>query len=333
MGKHEQTNEKKKIKKKKRHLGRKIFLIILIILFIMGIVFAKRVYDLEGNWIAALLGHNKNTLQNIEEIRFVILGESTGNTDTIIICSYDPKVQKASMLSIPRDTFTGENTNSARAGHKINSLYSNGTTPEKTLAAINNITGLDIKNYILVDSKALIKLVDIIGGVEFDVPIDMQYDDYSQDLHVNLKAGVQTLTGEQVEQVVRFRHNNDGSTYPYEYGIEDYGRMKTQRNLIKAIAKQTLQFKNIKEINKIIDLSSEYVKSNMSVSMVKDYIPYAIKMNLDEVKMEQLPGESKLLNGIWFFLPDKKETETIVDELFNNNNVVINEDENINQDD
>ena len=144
---------------------------------------------------------------------------------------------------------------------------------------------------------------------------------------------MQTLTGEQVEQVVRFRHNNDGSTYPYEYGIEDYGRMKTQRNLIKAIAKQTLQFKNIKEINKIIDLSSEYVKSNMSVSMVKDYIPYAIKMNLDEVKMEQLPGESKLLNGIWFFLPDKKETETIVDELFNNNNVVINEDENTNQDD
>lgn len=144
----------------------------------------------------------------------------------------------------------------------------------------------------------------------------MKYDDYSQNLHVNLKAGYQKLDGNKVEQVVRFRHNNDGSTYPYEYGIEDYGRMRTQRELIKTVAKQIIKFKNITEIGKMVDIFQKYVQTNMNLSGVKDYIPYAINMNLDSVKAEQLPGESKQLNGIWFFLSDKTKTKEVVNRLF-----------------
>ena len=283
---------------------------------IAGIIFAKKVKDLDGNWIAVLLGHNKETLENLETLELLILGESTGSSDTIIVCSYNPRTQKASMLSIPRDTFTGSNTNSARPSHKINSLYSNGETPEKTLEAVNEITGLNIEKYVLVDTKALVELVDLIGGIEFNVPIDMKYDDYSQDLHIDLKEGLQNLNGEKVEQVVRFRHNNDGSTYPSEYGIEDYGRMRTQRDVIKTIAKQTIQFKNVKEIGNILDLVEKYVKTNIKFSELKDYIPYAVNINMDTIQTEQLPGESKILKGIWFFLNDEEETEQIVNTLF-----------------
>lgn len=320
MGKHDITEEKdinrKKGKKKKRHIIRKIFILLLLVIAIAGIVFAKKVKDLDGNWIAVLLGHNKETLENLETLELLILGESTGSSDTIIVCSYNPRTQKASMLSIPRDTFTGSNTSSARVSHKINSLYSNGETPEKTLEAVNKITGLNIENYVLVDTKALVELVDLIGGIEFNVPIDMKYDDYSQDLHIDLKEGLQNLNGEKVEQVVRFRHNNDGSTYPYEYGIEDYGRMRTQRDVIKTIAKKTIQFKNVKEIGNILDLVEKYVKTNIKFSDLKDYIPYAININMDTIQTEQLPGESELLNGIWFFLNDEEETQQVVNTLF-----------------
>lgn len=320
MGKHDITEEKninrKKGKKKKRHIIRKIFILLLLLIAITGIIFAKKVKDLDGNWIAVLLGHNKETLENLETLELLILGESTGSSDTIIVCSYNPRTQKASMLSIPRDTFTGSNTNSARPSHKINSLYSNGETPEKTLEAVNEITGLNIEKYVLVDTKALVELVDLIGGIEFNVPIDMKYDDYSQDLHIDLKEGLQNLNGEKVEQVVRFRHNNDGSTYPSEYGIEDYGRMRTQRDVIKTIAKQTIQFKNVKEIGNILDLVEKYVKTNIKFSELKDYIPYAVNINMDTIQTEQLPGESKILNGIWFFLNDKEETEQVVNTLF-----------------
>lgn len=326
MGKHSKTNEKvdvevkkqKKANKKKKHIGLKIFIIILIILGICGGLFAKRVHDLDGNWLAALLGHNKDTLKNLDKLEVLIMGESTGSSDTMIVCSYDPKTQQASMLSIPRDTFIGENTNRAKAGNKLNSFYSNGSTPEKTMEAINEVTGLNISKYVLIDTKALKELVDIIGEVEFDVPINMDYDDDSQQLYIHLQKGIQKLNGDKVEQLVRFRHNNNGSTYPYEYGIEDYGRMRTQRELIKTILKQTVQLKNVKEIGKIMDLAEKYIQTNMNFSELKNYIPYIVNMNIDNIQTEQLPGKSKVLNGIWFFLNDKKETEEVVNRLFRN---------------
>lgn len=314
MGKHDVVKDKKK---KKKHIGLKIFIIILIIFAIAGILFAKRVYDLDGNWIAALFGHNKDTLKNLDKLYVLAMGESTGMSDTIIVCSYDPKTQEASMLSIPRDTFIGDSRSSASVYDKINSLYNSGKDPERTLEAVNNITGLDIKNYILIDTQGLRELVDAIGGIEFNVPIDMTYNDDTQNLHINLKKGLQKLDGDKVEQLVRFRHNADGSSYSYEYGDEDFGRMRTQREVIITVAKQMIQLKNVKEIGNIIDIAEKYVKTNMDLKVLKDYIPYMINMNADNIRAEQLPGVPDLQNGIWFFFYNEEETQKVVDELFN----------------
>ena len=317
MGKHSKTREDiKSNKKKKKHTGRKVFIFFLLIIAILGGLFAKRVYDLDGNWLAALFGHNKKTLESLDKLYILVMGESTGMSDTIIVCSYDPKTQEASMLSIPRDTFIGDSRSRATTSDKINSLYNSGKKPEKTMEAVNKITGLDVQNYILVDTEALVELVNVIGGIEFEVPIDMNYDDYSQDLHINLKEGYQKLNGDQVEQLVRFRHNADGTTYPYSYGIEDYGRMKTQRAVLTTIAKQTIKLKNIKEIGNIIDIAKKYVKTNMDLNILKDYIPYMVQIDTETFKTEQLPGESDIQNGIWFFFHDEEETEEVVQELF-----------------
>ena len=332
MGKHsktkEETKDTKKVKKN-RHIGRKIFIFILLLLAIAGGLFAKRVYDLNGNWLAALLGHNKNTVQNLDKLYILIMGESTGMSDTIIVTSYDPKTQEASMLSIPRDTYIGKNKNRATPSDKINSIFNGGDSPEKTIEAVNELTGLNIKYYILVDTKALVELVDTIGGLDFEVPMDMKYDDGSQNLHINLKEGWQKLNGDQVEQLVRFRHNNNGSSYSYEYGNEDYGRMRTQRAVMVAIAKQTVKLKNITEIGNIIDITKRNVKSNMDLNVLKDYVPYMMEMDTDTIKTEQLPGESKLINGIWFFLADDEEIEEVVQELFIGKPEVVETQENL----
>lgn len=317
MGKHSETKEKDVKKKKKRHIGRKIFLLILIICVILGIRFAKKINDLDGNWLAALLGHNEQTLKNLDTLQVLVMGESTGMSDTIIVCSYNPKTGNASMLSIPRDTYVENGNYKYSAQNKINYLYNGGQTPEKTLEAVNEITGLDIKYYVLVDTAALRKLVDLIGGVEFYVPDDMNYDDNGQNLHIDLKEGLQILTGEQAEGVARFRHNNDGSSYSYEYGNEDYGRMRTQRDLIIAIFKQTIKLKNVKEIGNIINIMKEDIKTNMDISSLIDYVPYAVNMDFDAIQTAQLPGESQLKYGGWFFFHDEEETLEIVDELFN----------------
>jgi len=325
MGRQIETEEnkvKKGKKKKKLHIGRIILLIIIIVCVIVGIRFAKKLYDLEGNWMAVLLGHDKETIENLGTLRILIMGESTGMSDTIIVCSYNPKTKNVSMLSIPRDTYVANGNYKYSAYNKINSLYSGGKTPEKTVQAVNEITGLDINYYILVDTEALIKLVNLIGGVYFDVPTDMNYDDYGQDLHIHLTKGYQKLTGEQVEQVVRFRHNNDGTSYPSDYGDEDYGRMKTQRNIIIEIAKQTIKLKNITEIKNILNIMKEDVKTNVNFNSIIDYVPYAVNVDMSTIKTLQLPGTSENRGGYgWFFYHDEEETKKLIDELFNENSL------------
>ena len=164
MGKHDKTKEdieyekektvkkNKKSKKKNKHIILKIFIILVILL---GIFVAKRLYDAGGNILGAILGHDSETLKNLDKLEVLILGESTGMSDTIIVASYDPKTQEAALMSIPRDTFTGENKSKAKYYHKINALYNYGETPEKTVAAVNEITGLDIEYYIIVYTSVI----------------------------------------------------------------------------------------------------------------------------------------------------------------------------------
>ncbi len=326
----------KREKKKKSKILKKILLFLLIALIILIGWIAYRTQKNGGGMqglLSTLVGHNEETLKNLQPIQVLLMGVSTDNggklTDTIIVATYDPKNQSASLLSIPRDTFVGKNPQTGTAMDKINALYLK--SPEKTLTKVNEITGLDIKYYMVIDNEALIKLVDVIGGVEFNVPIDMVYDDDSQDLHINLKAGMQKLDGNKAEQLLRYRHGNLDKktgrylgTYPAEYGGNDYGRMRTQREFMIETVKQTIQAKNILKVKEIIDIAYEYIETNLSISTIKDYVPYAVNINIDAIQSAVLPGGSygpttKPSYPLWFFIPDKKETAKLINELYSNN--------------
>ena len=318
--------KKNKVNKKKKLL-KKILLIVLIILILAGGYFTYKVY--KNGWglsgmLATVAGHNENTKKNLGEFKVLILGISTDQenvelTDTIMVASYNPNTQKATLLSIPRDTYTGKNTAKASAYEKMNALYSRKSDAQTTLEAVNEITGLDIKYYIVVKTEALIKLVDVIGGVTFNVPINMDYDDSSQNLHIHLKAGEQLLDGDKAEQLVRFRHNNNGTSYPEEYGNNDIGRMKTQREFIIQVLKQTLKTENIWKIGKILDVAEENVITNIDFSAAKDYIPYAVEFNTEDLLTAALPGTTpdwSTTNNVSIFVVDKKETKKLIQELF-----------------
>ena len=315
------NNNKKKSKKWK-----KILLIFLLIILIAGGVFAYRTY--KNGWglsgmLATVAGHDENTKKNLGEFKCLILGISTDQenvelTDTIMVASYNPNTQKATLLSIPRDTYVGKNSAKATSYEKINALYSRKHRPDETLEAINEITGLNIEYYVVVKTEALIKLVDVIGGVTFNVPIDMDYDDKTQDLHIHLEKGEQLLDGAKAEQLVRFRHNNDGSSYPEEYGDNDTGRMRTQREFIMQVVKQTAKPGNIFKLGEILDVAKEYVITNIDFNVAKDYIPYVVEFNTDNLLTATLPGTNtnKNSSGTWIFVHDKEETEELIQELF-----------------
>ena len=177
---------------------------------------------------------------------------------------------------------------------------------------------------------ALIKLVDAIGGVTFNVPIDMDYDDVTQDLHIHLKAGEQKLNGEQAEWLVRFRHNNDGSSYPSEYGDNDLGRMRTQREFIMQVIKQTAKPENIFKLGEILDIANEDLITNLDFNTLKDYIPYAVEFNTDNLLTATLPGTTPDLsttNNVSIYVVDKKETKAMIEELFFNRDLEVTDDD------
>lgn len=331
MSKKIEKNVKNKKTKKKVKVLRIIGVLLLIImLFCAGFVgysTYKNGWGVKG-MIQTAMGQDEKKLADLDPLTVLIMGVSeditSKLTDTIIVASYNPKTQKATLLSIPRDTFVGKNKNTARPSNKINALYQ--SSPEKTLDAVNKITGLNIKYYVVISNNALVELVNEIGGVEFDVPINMNYDDSSQNLAIHLKKGVQKLNGEQAEGLVRFRKNNDGTTYPPEYGDNDLGRMKTQRAFITELAKQTLQLKNITKIGNFFDIVKKNVTTNFNNwSIIKDYIAYAVDFDTENIQTATLPGEAGYYNKYSFFIYDQKETDKLVKELFEEQNGVIEE--------
>lgn len=323
------NQEKKNRKNKKKHRILKAFLVIILILIaLIGGFVGYSVY--KNGWgvkslIQTAMGQSEKKLQNLDPFTVLLLGVSedisSKLSDTIIVASYNPKTQKATLLSIPRDTFIGTNKNKANSYDKINALYQK--SPEKTLDTVNKITGLNIKYYAVISNNALVEVVDTIGGVEFDVPIDMNYDDSSQKLSIHLKKGMQKLNGEQAEGLVRFRHNNNNTSYPSSYGDNDLGRMRTQREFLKEVAKQTIKLKNITKIGSFVDILKENVTTNITNwSLIKDYIPYAIDFNTENLEMANIPGTTGSLgpNNLSFFIYDKSATEKLVKELFEKQN-------------
>ena len=148
--KREEENDERKPKKKTRIL-KKIFIFLLIVLLaIIGFI----VYKVQANGgglqglLLTVVGHDQETLKDLNPIQVLMMGVSTDNggklTDTIMVASYNPQTQSASLLSIPRDTFVGKRESTASAYDKINALYQK--SPERTLEAVNSITGLEIKD-------------------------------------------------------------------------------------------------------------------------------------------------------------------------------------------
>ena len=311
-----QNSNSKLIKKIIKTILIMFIILILLITIIFGIYLIKN----KGNVKKTFSGMITSvTGEEVDIIYALILGISedieTELTDTIIVAAYNPYTQQAYMLSIPRDTYIGNN-NSVGKYDKINSIYSKYGI-KKTIEYVEGLTNLEIDYYAIVRTSALTNIVDIIGGVEFDVPINMKYDDTSQNLHINLKKGVQIIDGKKAEQLLRFRHNNDGTTYSYQYGDNDYGRMRTQREFIKEIIKQAIQFKNVLKVKQIINSIFNNIETNISIDKLLAYVPYAIEFDIDNLSMDQLPGESIQKNGVWIFEKNIVRSKKIIKELEN----------------
>lgn len=309
------SNEKKKKTKKPHKILRAFLAILLTIMVILGVIFGTYVYKAGGSLSSAVMNIFKDVMGDQDPVFVLVMGVSEDIsvelTDTIILVGYNPDTNKAFMLSIPRDTFVGRSEAYAGGYDKINSLYQ--TSPEKTVEAVENLTGVQIDYYVTVKTSALVDIVNAIGGVEYDVPINMDYDDDSQDLHIHLKAGQQMLNGDQAEQLVRFRHNNNGTSYSTEYGDNDIGRMRTQREFLKVVANKLISTNSVDKLKDITKIIFKNLSTNAELSKALTYVPYVASFDPEnDLTMEQLPGNPRMLNELWFYKADTTETQKLM---------------------
>ena len=206
--------------------------------------------------------------------------EGSLRADTIMLGCFDTNNKTASLISIPRDTLVRYDGKDS----KLNAVYGKGGA-EAMVDLISSMLGVPVDYCMTVNVKAFRNIVDTIGGVNFTVPVDMDYEDPYQDLYIHISKGYQKLDGKKAEGVMRCR-----SCYPNA----DLGRVQTQRAFLTALVKQTITVSNVTKVTELINILSKYVKTNMPLDTMVYFATSAIGMDLDTaLSTATLPGEWK----------------------------------------
>ena len=225
----------------------------------------------------------------------LILGRDTGgggNTDTMLLASYDVTNQKATVMSIPRDTMVNVSWDIKR----INSVYNYYGGGEKGIQAlykeISQLVGFEPDYQVIVEWDAVGEIVKAMGGVYYDVPRNMNYDDPYQDLHIHQTKGYRLLSGSDVMQVLRYRHDTDRR---YGYPDGDLGRIKTQQSLLKAMIEQLLQLKNVTKIGDFARVVKNNVTSDLTFEEMLWFGSQAVMggLKIENVNFVTMPNTNK----------------------------------------
>lgn len=289
--------------KKKKHgfgkgLAKFLLVVLLIIALLTGILFLVAKQPVDANCdLARKRGNSTILLAGTDA--------SGDRTDTIMLLNIDRKAGKLSLMSIPRDT----KVNSTYTPHKINAAYGVNGSGEQGMDAlmeyVSECIGFRPDGYMLIDLNVFVELVDLMGGVRFDVPCDMYYNDPTQDLYINLQAGEQKLNGEQAMGVVRFRSG---------YAMADLERVNVQRDFLSAALHQWVSVKNLWKLPKALSLLLDHTLTDLSTANLLWMAESVVLCGTGDMMMTTIPHG---LNGDGeYVLIDAQETLDLVNESF-----------------
>lgn len=216
---------------------------------------------------------------------FLLVGRDDGGggkTDTIMVGCFDVKNKSLDVLSIYRDTYVDVPLKIP----KINAVY-NAQGIEGLLKEIKNLIGYPPDFYFVVELDAVAELVDAIGGVDYDVPYSMHYDDPSQNLHIHYEKGMQHIKGEDAVKILRWRKNNSGE----KHSVGDVGRVEVQHSFLKALSSQMLSLGTLTKIGDIIDVADRNVKNNLDYGEMLWFGEKALGLSKEKIQFHNLPGD------------------------------------------
>ncbi len=290
-------------KKKKKHRILKTLLVLLVLL--IAAVAVLMLTNLGQPKAETGLGARKSGCSTI-----LLAGTDAGGTrtDTIMLCTINASERSVSLLSIPRDTLV----NDSYSVPKINGTYgvygAGEAGMEALMTAVEKLVGFRPDGYVLVDLDGFVDLVDLMGGVEFNVPVDMHYSDPAQNLNIDLSAGLQTLDGEQAMGVVRFRSG---------YALADLERVNVQRAFLSACMDQWLTAKNMLKAPRLLPVILENVTTDLSSGNLLWCAGALMRCDRSDIATDTLPGSAMYWNGGSYYVVSAYDTVSLINERYN----------------
>ncbi len=254
----------------------------------------------------------QNTSEEDRITRVIILGvdrraDDVGRSDTLMVASIRQEDDTGALLSLPRDTRV------AIKGYgydKLNHAYAYGGH-ELSQSTVEQLIGVPIDRYILIDTKAFERIVDAVGGVDIDVEKRMYYEDPWDDnggLVIDLYPGEQHMDGDHAIQYVRYRD-----------GEGDIGRIKRQQKFMKALLARVLSPDILPKLPAVAEEIKGAVETDMSMKELISFASILEAVRSHGLKTEMLPGKPAYLADVSYWMPDVVATRRMVVEDMNVN--------------
>lgn len=251
-----------------------------------------------------------------ERVNVLIMGIEGTRTDVLIFASIDPKNNAVDLISIPRDTYVPTEGKNGLGQKKINAVYGfkNIGGARGVTSAVSRLLSVPIHYYVSIDYDGVSEIVDLIGGVEVDVPYAMRYDDpYAKPpLHIDFQPGPHRIWGNEAMPYLRFRKSNDGSV-----SIGDVGRIERQQDFVKQALKGMFQIK----LPYIVYRGLHHVDTDIPITEAVRISAAMLGTNGDSIQFHVLPAHrtGKGKDGLSYFFHDPEKTQALLKDIFSEN--------------
>ncbi len=242
-------------------------------------------------------------------ILIVGVDQISESTDTMMVCRFDTSNHTIDCVSIPRDTLI----NVAWDLRKLNAVYSaslhnGGTGIDSLCTHIKCLTGFDVDCYAVVDLLLFQNIINEMGGIWFDVPIEMNYWDIPQELFIDIHPGYQLLDGYQSMCLCRFRE---------DYSNGDLGRIEMQQAFLKAAAQQFLTLGNIPHAGKVVRMLAEGVQTNLNAGNIAWFLRQALQCKSRDIHFYTMPCITRNIRGYSYAVVEPYDWVNLINEVLN----------------
>lgn len=234
-----------------------------------------------------------------------------GRTDTLLLVRVDAEAGTLNVMSIPRDTrvqIPGFGLD------KINQANVLGGPELVAQTVAYNLGNIQIDRYVRINTSAFREMVDLVGGIEVNVPTRMEYTDRTQGLYIDLYPGWQTLNGDQAEQFARYRKDSG-----------DIGRVQRQQMLLKALRERLTNPTVIPKLPQALRVLQRYVDTNLTLEEMLAIANFGLEIESNQLQMVMLPGRfsTPAEFNASYWLPNWEASATVMQSFFQAEGVSI----------